>query len=123
LFNHASKCTKSEEELSYDNVICNSLVNVLLHVRVTVVRPFELPVEDHVFSRRETSDEHIVLRTHSYLGLAILLSVQANFAARRCHHSGQHLAAMRNFMNALRVIDGKYIIKLSNGLKARLTIQ
>jgi len=82
----------------------NSLVNILLHVDVTVVRSLELPVEDHVLSRRKTSDEHIVLRTHSYFGFAILLSVQANLAARRCYHSGQHLAATRNFMS-LRIID------------------
>lgn len=50
------------------------LVNVPQHVTV-VIGSFKLPVEDHVLFRRQTSDEHVVLRTHSYVGVAALLAV------------------------------------------------
>lgn len=45
-----------------------------------------------MLSRRQGSDEHILLRTHSYIGLAILLAIQMNLAAGRSHHTCQHLA-------------------------------
>lgn len=86
--------------------MCGILVNIPLRLRV-VIGLLQFRVKQQMFPGCQCADEHVVLRTHPYVGLAALLAGQTYLTVRRSQHPRQHLAEMKIRSRNTRIGQGK----------------